>query len=83
VGPASSRSWSCRGVSTRHRKRCCKAPPTDPSEWSFLSLDPRTPYVASFFADEGGKTAHYMLSCVATTGEKRPWSETASPTIGA
>ena len=31
----------------------------------------------------GGKTAHYTLRWVATTGEKGPWSETASATIGA
>ena len=30
-----------------------------------------------------GNTAHYMLRWVATTGEKGPWSETASATIGA
>jgi hypothetical protein len=30
-----------------------------------------------------GKTAHYMLHWVSTTGEKGPWSETAGATIGA
>ena len=58
-------------------------PPVDPSELTFLSLDTRTPYVADFPGEDGGKTAHYMLRWVATTGEKGPWSETASATIGA
>jgi hypothetical protein len=30
---------------------------------------------------DAGKTARYMLRWVATTGEKGPWSETASATI--
>lgn len=33
--------------------------------------------------EDGGKTAHDMLRWTATTGEKGPWSETASATIGA
>ncbi len=55
-------------------------PPTDPSELSFLSIDTRKPNVAEF---SGGKTAQCLLRWVATTGEKGPWSETASATIGA
>ncbi len=58
-------------------------PPTDPSELSFLSVDTRTPYVANFSGADGGQTAHYMLRWVSTGGEKGPWSETASATIGA
>ena len=58
-------------------------PPTDPKELSFLSTDTRTPYVAHFNGDTAGQTAHYMLRWVNTTGEKGPWSETASATIGA
>ena len=34
-------------------------------------------------AADGGQTAHYMLRWVSTSGEKGPWSETASATIGA
>gem|GEM_PF-5470634 len=58
-------------------------PPTGPSELSFPSIDTRTPYVVDYPAEGGGKTAHYMLRWVATTGEKGPWSETVSATIGA
>ncbi|HUU97783.1 MAG TPA: hypothetical protein VM487_18765 [Phycisphaerae bacterium] len=47
-------------------------PPVDPGELTFLSLDTRTPYVADFPGEDGGKTAHYMLRWVATTGEKGP-----------
>ncbi|MCK4341889.1 MAG: hypothetical protein KAY37_09230 [Phycisphaerae bacterium] len=65
------------------RPRTCDPPPTGPSELSFLSVDTRTPYVVDCPGEGGGKTAHYMLRWVATTGEKGPWSETASATIGA
>ncbi|MFH1748501.1 MAG: hypothetical protein ABIG44_15815 [Planctomycetota bacterium] len=58
-------------------------PPTGPSELSFLSVDTRMPYVADYPGEGAGKTAHYMLRWVATTGEKGPWSETACATIGA
>ena len=58
-------------------------PPSGPSELTFLSLATRTPHVAEFPGTDGGKTAHYMLRWIATTGEKGPWSETASATIGA
>ena len=58
-------------------------PPSGPSELTFLSLATRTPHVAEFPGPDGGKTAHYMLRWIATTGEKGPWSETASATIGA
>ena len=58
-------------------------PPTDPGELTFLSVDTRTPYVAGYAGADGGQTAHYMLRWVGTTGEKGPWSETASATIGA
>ncbi len=58
-------------------------PPTDPNELTFLSVATRTPYVAPYSGADGGQTAHYMLRWVSTTGEKGPWSETASATIGA
>ena len=58
-------------------------PPSGPAELTFLSLATRTPQVAEFPGPDGGKTAHYMLRWIATTGEKGPWSETASATIGA
>ena len=58
-------------------------PPDGPSELRFLSVATRTPHVAEFPGPDGGKTAHYMLRWIATTGEKGPWSETASATIGA
>ena len=56
--------------------------PTDPKELSNLSVDTRTPYLADYPGEDGGKTAHYVHPWVATTGEKGPWSETASATIG-
>ncbi len=49
-------------------------PPTGPSELSFLLVDTRTPYVVDYPGQDGGKTAHYMLRWVATTGEKGLWN---------
>lgn len=57
-------------------------PPVDPSELTFLGLDTRTPYLAEFEGEDGGKLAHYMLRWQNTRGEPGPWSETASATIG-
>jgi hypothetical protein len=58
------------------------APPTDPSELSFLGLDTRTPYTVEYSGDDAGKTAHYMARWTNTRAEQGPWSETASATIG-
>ncbi len=57
--------------------------PVDPDELTFLATDTRTPYVATFQGADANKVAHYMLRWVNTRGEKGPWSETASATIGA
>ncbi len=65
------------------RPRTSDPLPVDPSELTFLSVDTRGPYVTDYPGEGGGKTVHYMLRCVSTTGEKGPWSETASATIGA
>jgi hypothetical protein len=58
-------------------------PPVDPSELTFLGTDTRTPYVATYPGADANKVAHYMLRWINTRGEKGPWSETASATIGA
>ena len=72
-------------MACRHQRSLTVAARIDPapSELSFLWVDTRTPYLVDYPGENGGKTAHYMLRCVATTGEKGPWSETASATIGA
>lgn len=56
--------------------------PTDPATFSFVALDTRTPYTIDFGGAEGGKNAHYLLRWVNPTGQKGPWSETATATIG-
>jgi hypothetical protein len=48
-----------------------------------VALDTRTPYTLDFAGADGGKNAHYLLRWVNPTGEKGPWSETATATIGA
>ena len=57
--------------------------PVDPSELTFLAVDTRTPYVATFDGADANKVAHYMLRWESTRAEPGPWSETASATIGA
>ena len=47
------------------------------------SLDTGTPYTLDFAGADGGKNAHYLLRWVNPTGEKGPWSETATVTVGA
>lgn len=59
------------------------ATPTDPDDFEFVAIDTRTPYVLDFDGADGGKNAHYILRWVNPTGEKGPWSETATATIGA
>lgn len=56
--------------------------PSDPAMFTFLALDTATPYVADFPGSEGGKNAHYRLRWVSTRGDKGPWSEVFSATIG-
>ena len=50
-------------------------------ELSFLSMDTASPYIIVYDGKDGGKTAHYMLRWVKSSGEKGPWSETISATI--
>ena len=60
-----------------------EAPPADPGELSFVSMDTASPYIAEYDGANGGKTAHYMLRWCKSGGEKGPWSETISATITA
>ncbi len=55
--------------------------PSGPSAARFLGVDTRTPYLAQFEEDDGGKTAYYFLRWVNTRGEQGPWSETVEATI--
>jgi len=57
--------------------------PASADELSFVSLDTASPYTAQFDGSDGGKTAHYMLRWVKSSGDKGPWSETISATITA
>ena len=58
-------------------------PPPDASTCSFVALDTNSPYVVEYDGGDANKTAHYLLRWVNTRGEKGPWSETVSATIGA
>lgn len=57
--------------------------PTDPASFTFVALDTPTPYTLDSAGADGGKNANYLLRWVNPTGEKGPWSETATATIGA
>lgn len=60
-----------------------EAAPTNADSLTFLSMDTASPYVAEYDGANGGKTAHYMLRWLTTSGQKGPWSETISATITA
>jgi len=60
-----------------------EAPPVSADELSFVSMDTASPYIAEYDGTDGGKTAHYMLRWVKSSGDKGPWSETVSATITA
>ncbi|MFT3765276.1 MAG: hypothetical protein QM820_07135 [Minicystis sp.] len=54
------------------------APPADPSQYSFLGLDTRTPYTDVHDAEDAGKTAHYLLRWQNRKGEPGPWGHVIS-----
>jgi len=60
-----------------------EAAPSSADELSFISTDTASPYIAEYDGANAGKTAHYMLRWVKSSGEKGPWSETISATITA
>ncbi len=70
------------GTKVLEPQRVLALPATGASALSFLSVDTRTPYMVDCTGEDGGKTVHYMLRGVATTGEEGPWSEMPSATIG-
>jgi hypothetical protein len=58
------------------------AKPSGPNGMQFLGLDTRTPYLAIYPQEDGGKMAYYLARWVNTKGESGPWSEMAIATIG-
>jgi hypothetical protein len=48
-----------------------------------LALDTATPYIIDFDGDKANQRAYCTLRRVSTRGDKGPWSETVSATIGA
>lgn len=57
--------------------------PGDPADYTFVTLDTRTPHTLPYDGPDGGKVAHGIARWVSTRGEKGPWSETVTATIGA
>ncbi len=55
--------------------------PADPSAYSFLALDTRTPYVDQHPAADAGKTVYYLLRWQNSKGESGPWSDVVSGKI--
>ena len=60
-----------------------EAAPVGADGLNFVTLDTASPYTAVYDGTDGGKTAHYMLRWVKSSGDKGPWSETISATITA
>jgi hypothetical protein len=57
-------------------------PPIDASELTFVAAATRSRYAVEFSGTDAGKAAHYMLRWVSSRGEKGPWSQTVSATVG-
>lgn len=57
--------------------------PSDPADFDFLAVDTATPYLSEYAGADGGKNANYILRWVNSRGQKGPWSEVFSATIGA
>lgn len=55
--------------------------PTSNDQYSFLSLDTATPFIANFSESDGGKTAYYLGRWTNRAGDKGSWSAVASATI--
>lgn len=60
-----------------------ETPPASESELRFVAVDTSAPFVVSFAAADGGKTAYYWLRWVSPTGERGPWGEQSQATIAA
>ena len=58
------------------------APPKDASELTYVATTTHTPHVKDFAGVEGGKTVHYWLRWVNTTGKQGPWSSTVTAIVG-
>jgi len=48
-----------------------------------MAVDTRTPYTKDYDNADANKVAHFMLRWVNTRGERAPWLEATSATIGA
>ena len=57
--------------------------PSDPADFDFLAVDTAAPYLSEYAGADGGKNANYILRWVNSRGQKGPWSEVFSATIGA
>ncbi len=70
-------------IGAEFRVKVVGPPPVDPGELTFVTVDTRAPYTRNHDGAQRGKPAHYMLRCVNSRGDVRPWSATVSATIGA
>lgn len=53
----------------------------DATDYTYIGLSTRTPYVAKYTDTDAGKTATYRLRWVNTHGEQGPWSSPVSSII--
>lgn len=57
------------------------AAPADPTGYTFVALDTRTPYTDVHPAADAGKMAYYMLRWANAKGEPGPWGDVVSAKI--
>lgn len=55
--------------------------PTNPDQFTFLTMNSASPFGNQFAGDEGGKTAHYLMRWVTRGGDHSDWSEILSTGI--
>ncbi|HEX8069661.1 MAG TPA: hypothetical protein VF546_06905 [Pyrinomonadaceae bacterium] len=55
--------------------------PTDPAQFTLLTVDQTTPHTVQYNGADAGHTAHYLARWVSTQDETGPWSDTVSATI--
>jgi len=56
--------------------------PKDDSEFTFLGLDTRSPFVVSFPISDVGKPVYYHLRWINKRGQPGPWSITVNAVVG-
>lgn len=57
-------------------------PPKDDSEFTYIGIDTRSPYIVTFSVADVGKTVYYRLRWINKRGKTGPWSSVITATVG-